>query len=237
MFTRGYTLVEMMVSIAIMSIMLGIVGFNYGASKKYDTLNLENQRLASTIRNVRNRDFNGVTAAVDKTADPIVYAHPTGGYGLFLAQKYMTCGSVSTGSSCYLSGSTLECSGGEICGVPSSSGSSYVLFADLNDNGAFNDGKTGNEFIEEFKLPSDYSLVFTGGVAKKAHLMFKSGVARVTNVTGTVLLASAPSDYPITVNYAPGGTVVCGSQTRSLKGRVTVNLGTKSITEQLVSCP
>lgn len=226
---NGYTLVEILVSIAIMSIMLGIVGFSYSLGKNYDSLNLENQRLASAIRNVRNRDFNGVVA-YNGTVD----AYPLGGYGLHIEHEYSVC-SLDATKSCY---APLDCSiynAGDCTATEDRS--SYVIFADFSDDHVFDGGKTGNEYVDEFKIAKNLRLVEATG-ANEIDIMFKAGELTVYLDGIEYVPAQNNPLFSIETQYWPSGTAqVCGSQTRDQKGRVSLNLDSKNLYEELVACP
>ncbi len=222
---KGYTLVEMLVSIAIMSIMMGIVGFSYNVGKQYDTLNLEMQRVASAIRTIRNRDFNGAVAYNGTTN-----MYPTGGYGLHMENEYNVC-TGDTSRSCY---DAADCTGFGSCQAGNSKRSSYIIFADFDDDNIFDGGKSGSEYITEVKVAKDFRLVLFNGLTA-ANMKFKSGNAYYYNTSGSG--GALDPAFSIDLQYWPNGTSQNCSKTRNQKARVAVNVSSKNITEGLVACP
>ena len=77
----AYTLVQIIVTIAIISIMVAIVVGTYSLGSRYDTMVAENAKLTAVLRNARTRDFNGV---VHYNGTDNVY--PAGGYGVYLSR-------------------------------------------------------------------------------------------------------------------------------------------------------
>ena len=75
----AYTLIEVMVSVAIMAIMLAVAVGTYSLGKQYDSLKLETTRLASGFRMARTLDFNGVVSW-----NGVRNAYPSGGYGVHI---------------------------------------------------------------------------------------------------------------------------------------------------------
>lgn len=76
---HAYTLIEVMVSVAIMAIMLAVALGTYSLGKQYDSLKLETTRLASGFRMARTLDFNGVVSW-----NGIRNTYPSGGYGVHI---------------------------------------------------------------------------------------------------------------------------------------------------------
>ncbi len=214
---RGYTLVEMMISIGILTLLLGVVGFNYNSSKNFETMKLEIQRLASAIRSARSRDFNSTAKLAcydDISAGSVVHAcnkssdcttgsctmnYPYYGYGVHIEQVYKVC-SGDTTRSCY---DNLDCTGAQgTCTTNNPQGrSSYVVFADFTNptNPHFNGGKTGGEFVEEFIMPKDFRPYFfktTNGCNDwdAAEVLFDSGALslkdRVSNSWSSVAISN-----------------------------------------------
>ncbi len=270
MSSRGYTLVEMMVSIAILSIMAGIVGYNYNRDKAYQTLNYERQRIASAIRAARTRDFNSIAklaCADDIVAGTLVHAcsvstdcptgicsmaYPAYGYGIHFERRYNVCSNDST-KSCY---ADADCGSGNFCNVPNPDfRSSYVLFADFTNpdgNSRFDGGKTGAEYIEEFKVPKDYKLYFSNNnaidttytgaevVFDSGALVYKTGTSGtpITSLSDNANFQSTSNPLFIELRYAPnGGADVCGVQTRNKKASVTVYQKVNDIYDQIIACP
>jgi prepilin-type N-terminal cleavage/methylation domain-containing protein len=251
--STGYTLVEMMVSIAIMSIMMGIIGFNYNKDRNYQILKLETQRIASAIRAVRSRDFNGVIQPVcadlatkctlaSDCSGTCTSIRPALGYGLHFEQVYKVCDN-ATSKSCY---DDADCPD-SACGTSNLEGrSSYVLFADFKNSadGNFDGGKSGAEFIQEFKLPKDFKPFFANGAGTidvnytQAEILFNSRtLAYKTYQTPTWSSQSMGANgLIIELKYAPNGTVVCGSQTRYRKGKITTNAQANSINDEMIAC-
>lgn len=60
--SRGYTLVEVVISLAIISIMLAIVTGTYSLGRGHDEIKADTQKLSSSIRRARDLDFGGIAS-------------------------------------------------------------------------------------------------------------------------------------------------------------------------------
>ena len=72
---RGYTLVEVIVSIAVFSILMGVTITAFRGVGAKDRIKAANSQVLSLMRQTRNAAFNGI---VDSSG-----SYPAGGYGLY----------------------------------------------------------------------------------------------------------------------------------------------------------
>ncbi len=77
MHKTGYTLIEIMASVMIMTVMMGIAIISFRGVTNTDRLKTDLVRVAGIIREARTRAFNGV---IPKGAT----SYPTGGYGVYM---------------------------------------------------------------------------------------------------------------------------------------------------------
>ncbi|MBI4090962.1 MAG: prepilin-type N-terminal cleavage/methylation domain-containing protein [Candidatus Komeilibacteria bacterium] len=254
---RGYTLVEMLVTIAIITIMVSIFVGSYSFGKNFDTLKSETQRLSSVLRNVRVRDFNGIVQHTNictgggipipcvqdsdcssQTCSASADLYPPGGYGIHIDTNYAVCSN----------NSNLSCSLDADCKTPGtctgvSNRTNYILFADFSnpDGGSLYDGgKSGGEFITEYKLPASLTMERQRETdltlpINEVDIIFKGSAVTVYDkdigTWGTPITGSSHLLYLISV----GG---CTSQTRNQKGVVTITSATTipGIADQLIPC-
>ena len=226
----GFTFVEIIVTIAIISIMVAIFTFSYSVGRQYDTLKGENQRLASALRNARARDFNGIIAYNPAIDDE---RYPTGGYGLYLRNNVFVC-SLAKNFFCSFDD---ECPvGKEPCSVNTGDPrTSYVLFADLNGDGLYNDY---DEFLERFSVAKNFKADFGDDALEHAYLIFKNNqlIAKEARSNGNPItganftMAGVPS-YIIDITYVPG----C-SKVRNKQARIEVFSDTSTIADQIIDC-
>ena len=73
---QGYTLIEILVALAIFSILLGYSIINLRGTDDRDKVRLTTDKIASLVRTARNAGFNGVP-------HPSLGVFPTGGYGVY----------------------------------------------------------------------------------------------------------------------------------------------------------
>lgn len=76
MFKAGYTLLEIMVAIAIFALMLAYSVVNLRGVNESDKVKLATDKIVSALRIQRNSAFNGVI-------DPSANINPEGGYGVY----------------------------------------------------------------------------------------------------------------------------------------------------------
>ncbi|OGY89047.1 MAG: hypothetical protein A3B30_03900 [Candidatus Komeilibacteria bacterium RIFCSPLOWO2_01_FULL_52_15] len=236
----GYTMVEMVVSIAIMTLMVGIVAGTYSLGRNFDTMKAETQRLASVMRSARARAFNGTlltttvcsnskttACTVDGncvspgTCTAIGSVYPAGGYALHLDNNSKAC----TGDPHLFCATDADCTiQNQGSCVVSPNKSSYILFADF-DGGADYDG--ANEKIEQYDVANNFNFKFPSS-GTYADVFFKSASMLVFE-NGIQLLASS---YTIDVNYK----TPCASVVQNKKGSVQLDLIYQKVNDSLVSC-
>jgi prepilin-type N-terminal cleavage/methylation domain-containing protein len=72
----GYTLVEILVSLAIFATLLGYAVINLRGATEQDKVKLATDSIAAQLRQARNEAFNGVI-------EPRTAVYPPGGYGMY----------------------------------------------------------------------------------------------------------------------------------------------------------
>lgn len=246
----GYTLIEILVSIAIIGIMLAVSVGSYSFGKNFDTLKSETSRFVAVGRNVRIRDFNGIATPTrvcsgnETTKSCLSNADctnpntcsttksgtlfPANGYGIHINDNFFVCSNDSD-RACTMDA---DCQGGT-CTVPSGQ-SNYFVFADFAnpDGGSFYDGgKFDNEFVEEFKVPKNFIFKFQNPSATQAEILFKNGVISVYEYTSS-WTAAAGTSYTLTLDYESA----CSSQRVPKKGQAVINFTSKQIYDSLVAC-
>ena len=120
---KGYTLIEVIISVSIMIIMTGIVLGTYSLGRKPDTVEFETQKIASAIRSARNMMINSAayfrlnkycslsimtvcTVDTDCSAGEgrcVARHYPLGGYGVHIEEidgqyVYTVFGQLDTGT-------------------------------------------------------------------------------------------------------------------------------------------
>lgn len=213
-------MVEIVISIAIMTLMLGIVVGVYSFGRSYDTMRSETMRLASTVRNLRSRAFNGVTAF-----DGTVNSYPRGGYGLHLQNNTNTC----VGDTHILCALDADCFVGAVNKGPCTSAttrSSYILYADFDDDETY-DG--GFERLEQVGIAANFSLGLPSG-ATIADILF-------TTSTSTVFQGGAAQTTGVyTMEILYQGLANCPSAVRDTKGSVDFDVQYQKVYEQFLAC-
>lgn len=64
---RGYTILEMLISISIIIVMIGVVVAVYSFGKPFDTIKGDTDKLVAVIANIRNRAFNNAQFFMTQT--------------------------------------------------------------------------------------------------------------------------------------------------------------------------
>lgn len=82
---RGFTLVELLVTIAIISLLLGMVVVNFRISEQSSAVNLGTEHLAGALREIQNYSLAQKRIVVDASVPDGVI--PPGGYGLEISVK------------------------------------------------------------------------------------------------------------------------------------------------------
>ncbi|MEK7583845.1 MAG: prepilin-type N-terminal cleavage/methylation domain-containing protein [Patescibacteria group bacterium] len=254
---RGFTFVEIIVTIAIISIMVAIFTFSYSVGRQYDTLKGEEQRLAAVLRNARIRDFNGIIAYDPAISDE---RYPIGGYGLYITNDAFACSNDDDFFCSFPAGHPDdECVAASkgTCIDTAGTRTSYVLFADLNGDGLYNDR---DEFLERFSVAKNFQVTFGEDPAlKRAYLIFKNNqlTAKEAGTNGEPVVGFTPQlrctndpsvtctltteqaacgaagacGYVMDINYVPG----C-SKVQNKKAHVQVFSRTSTIADQVIDC-
>ena len=249
----GYTLIEMLVAIAIITIMVAVFVGSYSFGNNFDALKSETQRLAAVLRNARARDFNGIvqyvsictgggfnTCTKDSDCTPNTCGlsyYPPGGYGIHINNNYKVCTS-DTQRSCTMNA---DCTNDD-CNTESGR-TNYILFADIAPSAVgepFYDGdKNGNEFISEYKLPDTLTISrqFKQSGSRQpigeAEIIFKNST--VTVYDDSNWSSGDTEGDQLFYMESVGG---CTTKTRNQEGLVEVGWATTTsrIFEQLIGC-
>lgn len=227
---RGYTLLELIVSISIIALMLGIIVGTYSFGKRHDSLKAETERLASAFRAARNRAISGVpfnsgtffcsqdasTACADNSdclsgnkGHCTNSRYPVGGYGIHL----------------YQSGP-----------APDEGKITYVLYGDVNGSAVAPIYQT-TELVQKFTMPS--YLEFTGNTGgadfevDQFEVNFNKSALAVYHKPSTSWVDPnliSPFVYTITLQHEDGCAEI------GKKGVINIDTVNSKITESFEDC-
>ena len=164
--SSGFTLIETLIVIFIISLLSVLILADYQSGKKEYTLLQANQKLISDIRKVQNMSINGIEIE----------------------------GLCSTASACYG------------YGVYFNSASSYILFADKNNNRIYND----REGFETIDLP--FPIIIQSTSPLSANVFFESPnpdtyINNRTDISATIILQIQGTTFTKRININTAGLI------------------------------
>jgi prepilin-type N-terminal cleavage/methylation domain-containing protein len=246
--SNGYTLIELLVAIAIIIIMTSIVVGSYSIGKHFDLMKSNTDRVASTLRSIRGRAFSGVGYNPGLICDDGAYTERCNNNGECAGNcvGYQVC-SLDTATFCADNSNCISAKGH--CSTsfyPNPTGShggygvylvdtgSYLTFADAyNVAGVGNYYEGGDELIENFDLPNDFVFEFRDlSDVTEIEILFHNSTVEVyeKNVTWSGPITGV-NTYTIEVEHANG----CG-ETEGQHGVINIDLNTSKIYEEIVDC-